>query len=425
MYDIIGIGIGPFNLGMAALADEIDNLQCAFIDKEPEFNWHPGMMIPGTSLQVPFYADLVTIVNPQSKYSYLNYLKDRKRLFRFAIHENNFISRIEYNDYCQWVAGQLSSLHFGYACNAIYYDGPSQSYVVSITDTRNGHIDMMRCKHLVIGVGTIPHIPECAVGVKHPLVFHSANYLKNKDNLSDDLSVSIIGSGQSAAEVFYDLITNGSENMKIKWLTRSERFFPMEYSKLSLEMTSPDYIDHFYGLTDEQKSMTISKQDMLFKGINFSLINAIYDRLYEKQFKPGGIQPALYTNCELHAVKVTDDRIKLGFLHTELEESFSMYTDAVILATGYRNHLPFVIESEEGVLKWDYKNKFTIKRNYSINANEDIFVQNMDLHSHGFTSPDLGMGPYRNATILNTILGYEYFEMESSIAFQTFGVSRD
>ena len=96
VYDIVGIGIGPFNLGMAALADGIGNLQCAFIDKQPEFNWHPGMMIPGTALQVPFYADLVTVVNPQSKYSFLNYLKDKKRLFRFAIHENNFIMRREW-----------------------------------------------------------------------------------------------------------------------------------------------------------------------------------------------------------------------------------------------------------------------------------------------------------------------------------------
>ena len=284
---------------------------------------------------------------------------------------------------------------------------------------------MMRCKHLVIGVGTIPYIPECATGIKHPLVFHSADYLKYKDNLLNKMSVSIIGSGQSAAEVFYDLLADSTGSMKVKWFTRSERFFPMEYSKLSLEMTSPDYIDHFYGLPCEQKGITISKQDMLFKGINFSLINAIYDRLYEQQFEPGFIQPGLYTNCELHAVKLIDDRIKLGFLHTELEESFSMCTDAVILATGYHNHLPFVVESAEGVLKWDSKNRFTIKRNYTINMNEDIFVQNMDLHSHGFTSPDLGMGPHRNATILNAILGYEYFEMESNIAFQTFGIPKD
>jgi lysine N6-hydroxylase len=200
----------------------------------------------------------------------------------------------------------------------------------------------------------------------------------------------------------------------------------MEYSKLSLEMTSPDYIDHFFGLSSKQKIGTLAKQDMLFKGINFSLINSIYDRLYEQQYETNVCKPGLLSNCELHGLKVCEGgKIKLGFLHIELEESFSIFTDAVILATGYCNHLPFSVESAEGILKWDSKDRFTVKKNYSINANEDIFVQNMDLHSHGFTSPDLGMGPYRNATILNAILEYEYFEMESNIAFQTFGVPKD
>ncbi len=425
VYDIVGIGIGPFNLGMAALADEIENLECAFIDKRPEFNWHPGMMIPGTSLQVPFYADLVTVVNPQSKYSFLNYLKNKKGLFRFAIHENNFISRRQYNDYCRWVANQLASLHFGYSCNAVYYDGAAKLYVVSITDTGNGHIEMIRCKYVVIGIGTIPHLPECARSFKHPTVFHSMDYLKFKDEILDKKSVSIVGSGQSAAEIYYDLLNHSSSIKELRWFTRSERFFPMEYSKLSLEMTSPDYIDHFYGLSTLQKISTLRKQDMLFKGINFSLINSIYDRLYEQQFETRDCKPGLLSNCELHALKKCEDgRLQLGFLHIELEESFSVCTDVVILATGYRNHLPFIVESAEGVLKWDSNNRFAIKRNYSINVNEDIFVQNMDLHSHGFTSPDLGMGPYRNATILNSILEYEYFEMESDIAFQTFGLPK-
>jgi hypothetical protein len=39
-------------------------------------------------------------------------------------------------------------------------------------------------------------------------------------------------------------------------------------------------------------------------------------------------------------------------------------------------------------------------------------------HTHGFNAPDLGMGPYRNAIILNTILGYEYFPLEKDVPFQ-------
>ena len=63
-------------------------------------------------------------------------------------------------------------------------------------------------------------------------------------------------------------------------------------------------------------------------------------------------------------------------------------------------------------------------RNYGIGVEPgEIFVQNAELHTHGFTSPDLGMAAYRNSTILREILGWEYYPVETSIAFQEFGLA--
>lgn len=42
MYDVIAIGCGPFNLGLAALASEVDDLSVAVLDSRPEFTWHRG-----------------------------------------------------------------------------------------------------------------------------------------------------------------------------------------------------------------------------------------------------------------------------------------------------------------------------------------------------------------------------------------------
>ena len=92
-YDILAIGIGPFNLGLAALTSTIQNLRCLFIDENKEFNWHPGLLLDNARLQVPFYADLVTLADPCNRFGYLAFLKDKQRLFRFAIQENNFIYR--------------------------------------------------------------------------------------------------------------------------------------------------------------------------------------------------------------------------------------------------------------------------------------------------------------------------------------------
>lgn len=115
IYDIAGIGIGPFNLGLAALASQLRNFKSIFFDKKNSFEWHGGMMIDGTTLQVPFYADLVTLADLCNPYSFICFLTSMGRLFRFAIRENNYASRKEYNQYCKWVAEQLHNLNFGHA----------------------------------------------------------------------------------------------------------------------------------------------------------------------------------------------------------------------------------------------------------------------------------------------------------------------
>ncbi|MGL6129886.1 SidA/IucD/PvdA family monooxygenase, partial [Chryseobacterium artocarpi] len=82
-YDIIGIGIGPFNLGLAALLEPVETVSALFLDQADGFDWHPGLMLDNATLQVPFMADLVTMADPKSKYSFLNFLKETDRLYKF------------------------------------------------------------------------------------------------------------------------------------------------------------------------------------------------------------------------------------------------------------------------------------------------------------------------------------------------------
>ncbi len=63
-------------------------------------------------------------------------------------------------------------------------------------------------------------------------------------------------------------------------MTRSPRFFPMEYTKLTLEMTSPEYTDHFRALPDDLRGRIGREQRTLYKGISGDLIDDIHDTLY-------------------------------------------------------------------------------------------------------------------------------------------------
>ena len=429
-YDFIGIGIGPFNLGLAALSHPLKEINSLFFDQSKEFNWHPGLMLEHAKLQVPFYADLVTLADPCSPFSFMAFLKAKKRLFRFAIKEDNFIYRNEYNEYCRWVVNQLTNCRFGHSCEAVYYDKANNIYNLVIREVSSKTVTVYNTRKLVIGVGSIPsypsHYDEGKAMFDYPYITHSSDYLKAKPFLQTCKSVTVIGSGQSAAEIFLDLLQQShlySEGLS--WFTSANRFYPMEYSKLSLEMTSPDYIDHFYNLTEATKEKVLKSQSALYKGINFQLINNIYDELYSQSLNDTVTPVTLHTNTKSLGVShiASDDECEIQFRHLELEQSFTHVTNAVIFATGYRYDIPSFIDPVKELIQWSANNKYAVNHNYSIDKNNSIFIQNAELHSHGFNAPDLGMGPYRNAIILNSILNNEQFVMERHISFQTFGLS--
>ena len=101
VYDLIAVGLGPFNLSLACLAEPIETLDSLFLEQRDEFNWHPGLMLDGVTLQTPFMSDLVTLADPTNPYSFLNYAKQQGKLYQFYIRESFFLLREQYNQYCQ------------------------------------------------------------------------------------------------------------------------------------------------------------------------------------------------------------------------------------------------------------------------------------------------------------------------------------
>ncbi|MEV4680155.1 lysine N(6)-hydroxylase/L-ornithine N(5)-oxygenase family protein [Streptomyces kurssanovii] len=414
--DFIGIGLGPFNLGLACLTEPIDELNGLFLESKPDFEWHSGMFLEGAHLQTPFMSDLVTLADPTSPYSFLNYLKDKGRLYSFYIRENFYPLRTEYNDYCRWAAARLSSIRFNTTVTSVSYDEEGEVYVVRTAD------DAFTARRLVLGTGTPPYIPEACQGLGGDLL-HNSRYLDHKEALQKKESITLVGSGQSAAEIYYDLLSEiDVHGYRLNWVTRSPRFFPLEYTKLTLEMTSPEYIDYFHALPEETRYRLESQQKGLFKGIDSELIDAIFDLLYQKNLK-GPVPTRLLTNSALRTASYEDGTYTLGLRQEEQGKDYELHTEGLILATGYRYVTPAFLEPVADRIRLDGHGRFDVARNYSIDtAGREIFLQNAGVHTHSITSPDLGMGAYRNAYIIGELLGSEYYAVEKSIAFQEFAV---
>src|SRR5687768_11090220 len=172
IYSLIGIGIGPFNLGLAALTEPITDINTLFFDQAESFDWHPGLMLPNATLQVPFMADLVTLADPTNKYSFLNYCKHTNRLYPFYIRENFNVLRKEYNFYCQWVATQLTNVRFGHEVINIEYN--NNLYEVTVRRSKTGKPEIYYTERLALGTGTQPYMPAFIDHDQTPNVIHTS-----------------------------------------------------------------------------------------------------------------------------------------------------------------------------------------------------------------------------------------------------------
>ena len=112
LYDFIGAGFGPSNMSLAVAMEEVAqlkqrNLTHCFIEKQNQFQWHGGMLLDNTRMQISFLKDLATIRNPASRYTFLNYLHEKGRLEDFINLKTFYPSRQEFNDYLTWVASSF------------------------------------------------------------------------------------------------------------------------------------------------------------------------------------------------------------------------------------------------------------------------------------------------------------------------------
>lgn len=438
-HDLVGIGIGPFNLSLAALADGVHGgLATAFYEQRPAFQWHPGLLIEGTTLQVPFLADLVTLVDPASPWSFLSYLRSRDRLFPFYFAERFHIQRAEYDAYCRWVSDNLPDLHFGHQVDAVRWNTERSLFEVDFTqldaDGEAEALGRAYTRHIALGVGTEPYVPEplkpLADAPAVPVI-HSADYLENRERLLAAEHITVIGSGQSGAEVFLDLLRArpaGAE--KIHWLARTEAFAPMEYSKLGLEHFTPDYTRYFHALPEQTRDALIPRQWQLHKGIDADTIAAIHDELYRRTMHGGWPDAVLTPGVSVRtAGRVATTKVELHLEHIQQATRSRLTTDAVVLATGYRERpLDRMLAGLDPHLRRDTSGRPRIDDQFRLMTDRtvtgSVYVQNAERHTHGVGAPDLGLAAWRSASILNSLTGKEPYPLPRRTAFTSFGLER-
>jgi len=409
VLDLAGIGIGPFNLSLAAQLDGIPRIQARFFERRRKFAWHPGMMLPGVELQTSFLKDLVTATSPTSPWSFLAYLVAHKRFYSFINAEFEAIPRREFADYLAWVAGNLGSLQFSAEVREVAFE--RDGFAVVLDDVR--HV----ARNIALGVGLTPCVPCWAEPALGEACFHSSEAVHRLPGMAGE-RVAVIGGGQSGAEIVLHLLSVDPKGRRdVAWITRRPNFEPLDATPFTNELFTPGYVQTFHGLGEDRRRAALRRQKLAGDGASPSTLRAIYRRLYcMRHLERGEVDVILRPHREVIQMDRQKNEFRLivrNALDGGLEISFA---DVVVLATGYAFTVPEVLAP--------LRNRIAVERNGNLALADDfslkwdgprqnrIFVLNAGKFSHGIAEPQLSLMAWRSAVIVNSLLGEPHFDLD-------------
>ncbi len=398
--DLAGIGIGPFNLSVAALLHKRKDFQHRFFDKKKQFNWHPNLMLDGARMQTSWMKDLVTPADPTSPFSFTNFLVQNGRFYAFLNAEFGAVHRQEFAQYLRWVAEQLPSLQFNAAVREVNFDN------------EHFHIQLDRetvnAKDLCIGTGTQPYTPEFAQAYLGENVFNAASLLAHDLDFSHK-RVAVIGGGQTGAEVFLNALRGRWGHChEINWYSRRDNFAPLDETPFTNDVFTPEYVNYFLSLSQKEKSQQVEKQKLASDGISPSTLVDIYQALYEQQFiEQDSRTIRLLPGRELVGMSSDDSGYNLRAEHLQQQQDEMLGADIVIFCTGFKTIVPPCLEPIANLIQWQNGTQLAMKDNYQIHweyhRSNRIYAVNASRHHHGIVDPQTSLMAWRAATIINDI----------------------
>ncbi|SFR60065.1 lysine N6-hydroxylase [Marinobacter daqiaonensis] len=407
--DLAGIGIGPFNLSIAALLDDMGGLRSAFFDSKPEFSWHEGMALPGARLQTSCLKDLVTGVAPCNRHSFLNYLVQHGRFYSYLSSGLPAISRAEFADYLGWAATRIDQLNW--------------SSPVESVDFRNGLFELtvagrkaaVRSRHVSLGTGIRPHIPASCGGLMGQRCFHSIDIMKRNPDVTGERVV-VIGGGQSGAEVVLALLDGvWGKPAQVSLISRRPNLEPLDETPFTNDYFTPPYVTAFQGLDEEQRRNLVRYQKLASDGISPSTLNALYQRLYEfRHTNPATPPPRLLPGRDLYAGSAAADCPIRLLTRNRLDGSFEGWeADRVILCTGFEHQLPECLAPLKGRLELDSQGRPRLGPDFQMRwdgpDHNHIYAVNQGRYSHGIADSQLSLMCWRSARILNHLCKRDAF----------------
>lgn len=400
VHDLIGIGFGPNNIGLAVhLGERSAALDALFLEARPDFDWHPGMLLDTADIQHAAVRDFVAPIEPRSQYTFMNYLKVHDRLLEHFNTPAPFPLRKELAGYVQWVAGHFRhQVRFDARVADVRVLPVDGEHVFAVT---LGDGSQCYARSLSLGTGRTPRIPAVFEPHLGPHVFHLGEYRERIDRLTGvfgDLRVAVVGASQSAVEILLDL--HRRTNVRaIHGVMRSYAFRQKDLSPFTERLFFPEFVRWFQGL-DESARTAVNAElgDAIYARADKDALDALYRAWYEDRID-GAARLTWHPYCETRALERDADGLGLVLSQRYTGRRSRLSVDAVVLATGFHRlgageddeKLPPLLAGIADRIEREPSGCVRIQPDYRV----DVATDNggtLPLYLNGFAEPSHSLG---------------------------------
>ncbi len=422
VYDLLGAGFGPSNISLAIGIEEhnagkcpAERLRAHFFEKQPCFGWHRGMLIDGTTIQVSFLKDLVTMRNPGSDFSFVNFMHGRERLVDFINHKTLFPLRTEFHAYLEWAASRLRHVvSYGtevIGIRPVMRDGTIDCFDVTVSQSRGDAVltTTYRARNIVLAVGLEMHLPPGAALSEH--VWHNVDLVQRVNRIkgTSPKRLVVVGAGQSAAETV-DYLNRTFPGAEVCSVFSRYGYTPADDSPFANRVFDPEAVNLFFQSPPHVKRMLFDyHRNTNYSVVDMDLIEELYRRVYQQQLK-GGFQSLRLMNAS-RVVDVVESAAGVS-VAVELMPTGGvtvLEADALVYATGYRpRDVLGMMGGAPGMCCVDECGQLNVTRDYRAvtepGSNGAIYLQGGTEHTHGVTSSLLSTVAVRAGEILGSVL---------------------
>ncbi|MFE2042528.1 SidA/IucD/PvdA family monooxygenase [Streptomyces sp. NPDC059477] len=409
--EVLAIGAGPSNLALAVAIEESGATGLAadtlILEQHPDVQWQRNLLLPFARSQVSFVKDLVTLRNPQSRFSFLSFLHAKGRLDEFVNLGTFNPFRREISEYLQWVATSLD--HVGVRYNARARgaaprradDGTVIGWRVTLADG-----DTIDARDLVVGTGRDARVPAEFADLPADRVIHSSQYSGRIARYPIDrpVRVAVIGAAQSAAEMFVSV----HQDLPLSQPTlihRSVGLMNYQTSKFVNELFFPSFVDDFHASSPQaRKDILDEVRQTNYAGLAAPFLDETYMMLYEQKLT-GSQRSAVRPMTEVVAAREEDGEVVLELRDRRTGRVERYRCDLVLLGTGYDQRMPALVRGLAAQVGLD---EIEVDRRYRVDLGEDtragLYLQGFNEATHGISDSLLSVLAQRSHEITGDLL---------------------